>query len=359
MSVILFVQGDATTIGGMEEHGWAMVEWMAKNGVEHHIVRFNSIQNAEPRFQVEGIGSISLSEMKEKLSCKVLFHNTGHLIEQFANLKEAFPGSIQVYRTGGNEVLQARLHNESLNHHERQKFWVDSINDSIDVLVTNSEFTELRYEALGISRKLFFRAVGGTNHPLPNQKLTNLDDELTLFCASRFVIYKNHYTLIELMGKLIQNGLRVKLYLAGGGPLLDNVKSQVESMGLSNNVVFLGEVSPEEVTKFLSRTDVYIQLSIEENRVVEGGTYVHTEGMGRSVLAAISSATWVIAGNAGALPEIVYGGRGVTVNPHNADHAMQELNQWLENGCPTTEQTEEYSWDNYFEKYTEFIEVKP
>lgn len=358
MSVLLFVQGDITAIGGMEEHGWAMVEWMAKNGVEHQIIRFNSEQNGEPQFQVEGIGSMNLSEMKQKLSCKVLFHNTGHLIEQFAKLKEAFPESIQVYRTGGNEVLQARLQNESLSHHERQMFWVDSINESIDVLVSNSEFTEFRYENLGISRKLFLRAVGGTNPPLPNQKPTNSDDELILFCAARFVTYKNHYTLVDLMGKLIQNGFRVKLYLAGGGPLLDNVKSQVKSMHLSNNVVFLGEISPEEVTKFLSRTDVYIQLSIEENRVVEGGSYIHTEGMGRSVLAAISSGTWIIAGNAGALPEIVYGARGVTVNPHNADHAMQALNQWLGNGCLRTEQTEEYSWDNYFEKYKSFIEVK-
>ena len=55
--------------------------------------------------------------------------------------------------------------------------------------------------------------------------------------------------------------------------ILDNIKSQVKSMNLSNYVVFLGEISPEEVTKFLSRTDVYIQLSIEENRIVEGGSY--------------------------------------------------------------------------------------
>ena len=358
MSVILFVQGDTTTIGGMEEHGWAMVEWMLKNGVEYNVIRFDSKQNGEPQFQVEGIGSMSLGEMKEKIPCKVLFHNTGHLIEQFAELKDAFPESIQVYRTGGNEVLQARLQNESFSHFERQMFWVDSINESIDILVTNSEFTEFRYENLGISRKLFLRAVGGTNLPLPNQKPTNSEDELILFCAARFVTYKNHYTLIELMSRLIENGFRVKLYLAGGGPLLDNIKSQVKSMDLSNYVVFLGEISPEEVTNFLSITDVYIQLSIEENRIVEGGSYIHTEGMGRSVLAAISSGTWIIAGNAGALPEIVYGARGVTVNPYDADQAMHALDRWLGNGCPRTEQTREYSWDNYFEKYRSFIEVK-
>ena len=358
MSVILFVQGDITTIGGMEEHGWAMVEWMEKKGIEHHIVRFNANQKGEPRFHVEGMGLMSLSEMKKRLYCKVLFHNTGHLINQFADLKEAFPESIQVYRTGGNEVLQARLQNGSVNHSERQKFWVNSINESIDVLITNSEFTECRYENLGISRKLFHRAVGGTNHPLPIQKQTTSDDELILFCAARFVAYKNHYTLIELMNKIIQNGYRAKLYLAGGGSLLDNVKFQVESLGLTDHVVFLGEITPEEVTEFLTKTDVYIQLSIEENRAVEGGSYIHTEGMGRSVLAAISSATWIIAGNAGALPEIVHGSRGVTVNPLSADDAMQALIQWLGNGCPRTEQTEQYSWDNYFEKYTTFIEVK-
>lgn len=358
MSIILFLQGDTTTIGGMEEHGWAMVEWMKKQGLEHHIVRFNTEQKGEPRFQVEGMGLLSLNEMKERLSCKVLFHNTGHLVSQFTNLKQAFPESVQVYRTGGNEVLQARLLNGSLNHSERQKFWVDSINESIDVLITNSEFTECRYEDLGISRKLFLRAVGGTNLPLPNQKQTNSDDELILFCAARFVTYKNHHTLIEFMCKLIRKGFKARLYLAGGGPLLGNVKSQVASQGLNNHVVFLGEISPDEVTKFLSITDVYVQLSIEENRVVGGGSYIHTEGMGRSVLAAISSGTWVIAGNAGALPEIVNGARGVTVNPLNADHAFDALHQWLTSGCPVIEQTEQYSWDNYFKKYMAFIEVE-
>ena len=53
----------------------------------------------------------------------------------------------------------------------------------------------------------------------------------------------------------------------------------------------------------------------------------------------------------------MYGARGVTVNPYDADRAMQALIDGLGNGAKN-EQTREYSWDNYFEKYRSFIEVK-
>ena len=357
MSVILFLKGSRDSIGGMEEHGWALSKWLEKNKIPHYIARYLPLETNEVKFEVEGIGLIGLDEMAETLPCKVLFHNTGHLIEHFSKLKKVFPEAIQVYRTGGNEVLQARLKNGPKDHNERQKIWVDSINNSIDILITNSKYTEMRYEKVGISSKLFFRAVGGTNAPLPITKKSTEENVLTIFCAARFVTYKNHFTLIKLLEMLILENYDANLYLAGDGPLLEAVKQQVESLNLEDQVTFLGEISPKDISKFFQKTDVYIQLSIEENRKVEGGSYTHTEGMGRSILAAISSATWIIAGHSGALPEIVYGSRGVTIDPFDYRSGVDSLKQWLDMGCPTPEQTNEYSWENYFDKYRLFLEV--
>lgn len=355
MSILFFVKGDKDSIGGMEEHGWAFARWLEKNNIHHHIVRYSQGKTGGIKFDIEGFGLMSLDEMATKFPVKVLFHNSGHLINHFSDIKRAFPNSTQVYRTGGNEVCQAHLAGGPSNHNERQKIWVNSINESIDVLVTNSNFTEQRYEKIGVEKELFFRAVGGTNPPVPAKNKKNDNKILKLFCSARFVAYKNHKTLIKVIHELVQENYGVELYLAGDGPLREEIQHQVKSLGLNESVIFLGEISPAEVTNLFPKIDLYIQLSIEERREVEGGFYIHTEGMGRSILAAISSGTWVIAGESGAFPEIVYGSRGVTVDPLDHRQGVNSIKEWVNEGQPRPLQTDQYSWDKYFEKYRNFL----
>ena len=357
MSILLFVNGDKDSVGGMEEHGWAFARWLEQNNIIHHIVRYTPKETGCIEFDVEGIGLMSLDELAIKFPTQVLFHNSGHLIEHFSEIKQAFPNATQVYRTGGNEVCQANLAGGPSNHHERQKIWVKSINQNIDILVTNSKFTEQRYEKIGVSKKIFFRAVGGTNPPIQIKNHGRENKILKIFCSARFVAYKNHNTLVKIIHELVQENYEVKLYLAGDGPLREEIQRQVKSLELDEFVIFLGEISPEEVTNFFPKIDLYMQLSIEERREVEGGYYIHTEGMGRSILAAISSGTWVIAGDSGAFPEIVYSSRGVTIDPLDCRQGVNSIKKWIKQGQPSTPQTDQYSWDNYFEKYRKFLEA--
>jgi len=355
VTLILFLHGEENAIGGMEEHGLAMAKWVNKKGIKNAIVHTLFDENGRVIFHVNGQQRLSLRELKSQIDATILFHNSGHLIEHFKELKAAFPNAIQVYRTGGNEVLQASLQANIEQHGLRQKFWVNSINESVDILVTNSAFTERRYRDLGISPRIFLRAVGGTSKPIPSTRKTNPNIGLNLFCAARFVAYKNHFKLIDLVKDLIQNGLNVKLRLAGDGPLFEQVKDYVSEHGLDRNIQFLGAITPDQVSTIISDSDVYVQMSIDEERLVQGGSYIHTEGMGRSILAAIGSGTWIIAGNAGAIPEIVHGTRGVIVDPNHVEEARIALFDWINVGCPKPSPTNEYCWDNYFQKYNTFL----
>ena len=126
---------------------------------------------------------------------------------------------------------------------------------------------------MGVAKELFFRAVGGTNPPVPAKIKKNDNKILKLFCSARFVAYKNHKTLIKVIHGLVQENYVVKLYLAGDCPLREEIQHQVKSLGLNDSVIFLGEIPPAEVTNLFPKIDLYIQLSIEERREVEGGFY--------------------------------------------------------------------------------------
>ena len=68
------------------------------------------------------------------------------------HIRNLFPKAYFLYRTGGNEILKAPLiHHEIPDHSLRQSYWAEMINRSIDLLITNSAYTEKRLCEIGIA----------------------------------------------------------------------------------------------------------------------------------------------------------------------------------------------------------------
>lgn len=72
----------------------------------------------------------------------------------------------------------------------------------------------------------------------------------------RFSQQKNHLFLIRAFALALQENASLKLFLAGRGPLEKEVKSLVESLGISESVIFLGV--RDDVPSLLMGMDLFV-----------------------------------------------------------------------------------------------------
>ncbi|NGX38830.1 MAG: GDP-mannose-dependent alpha-(1-6)-phosphatidylinositol monomannoside mannosyltransferase [Chlamydiae bacterium] len=294
---------------------------------------------------------IDLKNLPQTVDPKYLFFNSGRWIEELELLRDLFPHAVFLYRTGGNEIIKAPLiHQRISSHPKRQLYWIKHLNSVIDVLITNSHFTEKRLQEIGITCP-FVRCVGGVNVSALHPSQSTQKEPIVLFCAARFVPYKNHHLLISVIKELVSREHLFKLKLAGDGPNLEEIKNEVSRNNLSSFVEFLGSLGNEEVCNEIANASVYIQLSGDQITKVPGGSYVHAEGMGRSILEAITAGTFVVAGKSGALDEIVTPHSGILVDLDSAQHIADCLEELLLNLPPRREVINDFDWENIFKRY--------
>ena len=114
-------------------------------------------------------------------------------------------------------------------------------------LVGVSEGVRRRLVELGFPKERCVAIPNGIDlRRFPAEALTPwAEREAAIVMASRFARQKDHATLIEALGLLAQKGLRPKLYLAGLGKkrLMQKARAQVQRLGLTEQVRFLGQVA--------------------------------------------------------------------------------------------------------------------
>lgn len=97
--------------------------------------------------------------------------------------------------------------------------------------------------------------------------------------AGRFVPQKNLLHLVRVLGKIKQ--LAWQCVLLGDGPLLPAVEEEIKALGLEERVTITGWVSPEEVIRWLGKSDLLLMPSQSEGFPVVG---VQAIAMGLAVV---------------------------------------------------------------------------
>ena len=119
-----------------------------------------------------------------------------------------------------------------------------------------------------------------------------MDNEKIILFMGRLVYEKGIQTLISAMPKILANYHDSKLIIAGKGGMLDELKAQVNSLGLGNKVYFTGHLASKDVQKMYKCADISVFPS----------TY---EPFGIVALEAMLSGTPVVVSDIGGLNEIV------------------------------------------------------
>lgn len=142
--------------------------------------------------------------------------------------------------------------------------------------------------------------------------------EPSIVMASRFARQKDHATLIEALALLGQQGLRPRLYLAGGGKarLRDQAMAQAARLGLGEQVQFMGQVA--QLPQFLMGQQLFVLST-------------HYEGMPLALTEAMAAGCACIGSDVVGVREVIDPGRtGLLVPEGNAAALAQALRTLLE-----------------------------
>jgi len=150
--------------------------------------------------------------------------------------------------------------------------------------------------------------------PLKSNLREELDlavDTPLLGTAARLVERKGHCYLFEALAKASKRFPHAKLLVAGEGPLEERLKNLAKTLGLENQIIFLG--FRHDIAEILSALDMFVLASVKE-------------GLGVSLLEAGSYGVPIVATNVGGIPEIVQDGvTGFLVPPRDSEALAEKI----------------------------------
>ena len=94
------------------------------------------------------------------------------------------------------------------------------------------------------------------------KELNIKEDTLVIGHVGRFVEQKNHRFLIDIFNEVHKQNKNSILLLIGQGPLMDEMKQKVDSLGISDSVKFLGQ--REDVSELYNAMDLFLFPSLYE-----------------------------------------------------------------------------------------------
>ena len=102
------------------------------------------------------------------------------------------------------------------------------------------------------------------NSEIRNKLRTSLhiDDKIVIGIIGRLENEKNHIFLLNVIKQIIQINSNYILLIIGGGSLEKKLKEDVQSMGIENNVLFLG--ARTDANQWYSAMDAFVLPSIYE-----------------------------------------------------------------------------------------------
>lgn len=177
------------------------------------------------------------------------------------------------------------------------KYWLKKLsriysNHTTQVIVPSQKAADVLYE-YGVHKRIHVIPTGldlerfGQSHVSKKQvaairKQYHLDDYFTIVFVGRVAEEKSIDFLIHAMKKIIPVKRNARLFIVGGGPELDKLKSYTIKEGLADYVIFAGPQIPQDVPAYYRAGDIFACASMTET---QGLTYIEAMASGLPVFA--------------------------------------------------------------------------
>ena len=120
------------------------------------------------------------------------------------------------------------------------------------------------------------------------------------------------------LGRDPRNDRNIKLVIIGSGPEERNLKTLAKKLQVNDVVEFLGDVSPNEIPKYLLQADIFVRAS-------------RSEGLGISFLEAMAAGVPVIATPVGGIPDFLKDREtGLFSKPEDPKDLSEKIKELLE-----------------------------
>lgn len=97
------------------------------------------------------------------------------------------------------------------------------------------------------------------------REVINKNRTLHLFYAGRLIGYKGVHFAISALAKIRTNGVDAVLYIAGDGSMRNYLQDLAQKLGVTDQVIFLGKLSRDELFKKSAEMDLFVFPSLRDS----------------------------------------------------------------------------------------------
>ena len=246
-------------------------------------------------------------------------------------IKRKYPDVKIIVRSGGNDLAAGWIGSEknlSKNMKASRLYLVYLINNFVDKLIVNSDYSLNRSLAMGVNPDKIMKILGGVDcdkfRPIKNKKNSKI---VRIVLVSRLVKFKGiEYSLKAIKELIYKHGINLNYTIVGDGPEKKNLINLSRKLKIEKKVNFLGAVNLNNVSKILSRKDIFLHLPVYLEKHERGSSYIHTETMGRSICEASACGLPVVSSRVGGVPEVILEGKtGLLVKERDYREAAKNI----------------------------------
>ena len=147
------------------------------------------------------------------------------------------------------------------------------------------------------------------------QKLAIDDNTILFIFPARITGQKRPLLLVDIISKLSQKSLPIALVALGKGDMLNEFKTQINSLGLESVFKLLSDVSPEEMIGYYSAADILLLPS-------------EYEGISLAIYEAMAMGLPIVASDVGGQKELLKPGTGFLIPKGSGD--LAEVEKYIE-----------------------------
>lgn len=142
-------------------------------------------------------------------------------------------------------------------------------------------------------------------------------DQIMVGTIAAFAGHKDYPNLLRAFALVLENLPNTKLCIVGDGPLKNEIYNLSKELKLQNNIIFSGFV--DNVGEYLKTFDIFVLASKKE-------------GLGTSIIDALSVGLPIIATKAGGIPELIKNeGNGILVEPKDSNQLADAIIALIKN----------------------------
>lgn len=177
-----------------------------------------------------------------------------------------------------------------------------------------------------------------------NTKNKQISSKKQIIFVGSLIKLKGCSDLLKAFSKLDDKNIILKI--CGDGPLLNDLKNESQSLGVSERFEFTGLLSQNQIAKILNRSSLLCLPS-------------YSEGLSNVLLEALGSGVPVVTTNVGGIPEVIDKTCGYLFTPGNIDELVNVLQKSLSREWDTNklvEKVQDMTYDRYAQKMYNIFE---